>query len=395
MSRESSRPSPGPLVLLVASAHFVHDVFTAFIAPLLPLLIDKLQLSLFLAGSLPVFTQLPSIVNPLFGSFVDRTRLHRLLVAVGPGGTGTLLCLMGLAPSYGVAAVLLLTAGVSVACLHVAGPVVISRLIPERVGRGMSLFMVAGELARTVGPLVAVQLVAMLGLDHLWRVAPIAVASSLVLWWRLGRVELEGPSKPPLHLLRVWSEMRSLLFAVTGIVVARAFLAGALTTFLPTFLYGEGSSLLSANAALSVLELAGAAGALVSGTLSDRVGRRAVLLAAVAAAPPLMVAFLSTSGPLRIAVLALLGFATLASTPVLMAVVLENAGDNPAAANGTYFMIGFAARAVILLAVGALGDAIGLRSTYLLCAGVAALGFPFVLMLPKGAHLADGGTSSV
>ena len=395
MSRESSRPSPGSLVLLVASAHFVHDIFTAFIAPLLPLLIEKLSLSLFLAGSLPVFTQLPSVFNPLLGSFVDRTRLHRLLVAVGPGATGTLLCFMGMAPTYGVAAVLLLTAGVSVACLHVAGPVVISRLIPARVGRGMSLFMVAGELARTVGPLVAVQLVGVLGLEQLWRVAPVAIGSSLVLWWRLGHVQLEGPTKPPLHLFRVWAQMRRVLAAVTGIVVARAFLVGALTTFLPTFLYGEGSTLLGANAALSVLELAGAAGALASGTLSDRVGRRVVLLVLVVAPPPLMVAFLSTSGPLRLAVLAFLGLTTLASTPVLMAVVIENAGDNPAAANGTYLMIGFAARALILLAVGALGDAIGLRSTYLWCAGLATLGLPFVFLLPGGAHLADGGANSL
>jgi FSR family fosmidomycin resistance protein-like MFS transporter len=108
-----------------------------------------------------------------------------------------------------------------------------------------------------------------------------------------------------------------------------------------------------------------------------------------------MVAFLHASGPLRIVVLVLLGFTTLASTPVLMAVVLENAGDNPAAANGTYFMIGFAARAVILLAVGALGDAIGLRSTYYWCAGLATLGLPFVFLVPSTSHLADGGASSV
>ncbi len=46
-------------------------------------------------------------------------------------------------------------------------------------------------------------------------------------------------------------------------------------------------------------------------------------------------------------------------------------------------MISFAARAMILLVVGALGDSIGLRAAFYWCAGFATLGLPFVLLLPK------------
>ena len=247
----------------------------------------------------------------------------------------------------------------------------------------MSFFMVAGELARTVGPLVAVQVVSWFGLEGLWRMIPVAIASSLLLWWKLGGVDVERPKKPPLHLFGVWKSMRRMLVGITGVLVARAFMAGALTTFLPTFLYGEGQSLWRANISLSLLELAGAAGALASGTLSDFVGRRRVLALAVALSPPLMFLFLQTEGLAQLAVLALLGITMLSPAPVIMAVVLENAGDNPAAANGTYFMISFAVRAVILLVVGALGDSIGLRAAYYWCAGLAITGLPFVLLLPK------------
>ncbi len=101
------------------------------------------------------------------------------------------------------------------------------------------------------------------------------------------------------------------------------------------------------------------------------------------ASPPLMLLFLQTEGLAQLAVLALLGITMLSTAPVIMAMVLENAGDNPAAANGTYFMISFAARGMILLVVGALGDSIGLRAAYYWCAGFAMLGLPFVLLLPK------------
>ncbi len=366
------------LVVLLASAHFIHDIFTAFLAPLLPLIIDKLGLTLFQAS-----TQVPSFFNPFLGSFIDRSRLHRLFVAIGPGGSGTLMCLIGLAPSYSVLAIILLTAGLSVSVLHVSAPVLIHQVSGSNVGRGMSFFMVAGELARTVGPLVAVQVVSWYGLEGLWRMIPVALGSSALLWWKLGQVDIERPTKPPLHLFGVWTKMRRVLTGVTGILISRAFMAGALTTFLPTFLYGEGQSLWRANISLALLELAGAAGALVSGTLSDAVGRRRILAVAIAASPPLMFAFLQTDGALQLVVLALLGITMLSTAPVMMAVVLENAGDDPAAANGTYFMLGFAARAVILLVVGALGDSLGLRTAYYWCAGFAVLGLPFVWLLPK------------
>lgn len=370
-------------VLLLAAAHFIHDVFTSLIAPLLPLLIEKLGLSLVRAGSLTVFTQLPSIFNPLLGWLTDRIASRKWLVAVGPGVSGSLICLMGWAPSYGVLTILLLTSGLSVASLHVAAPVLIGQLAGNRIGRGMSFFMVAGELARTLGPLIAVQLVAWTELEGIWRVIPLALASSLLLGWRLRHVPEPRPRGRPSHLFSVWKQMRFVLGAVLGIQMARAFLAAALTTFLPTFVYGEGESLWTANVFLSVLELAGAAGALTSGMLSDRIGRRWVLAAAIFLSPPLMLLFLHLDGSWRLLALAGLGFSTLSTSPVLMAVVIENAGANPAAANGTYFMISFAARSIIVLVVGAMGDAFGLRTTYYWCAAIACLGLPFVLLLPR------------
>jgi FSR family fosmidomycin resistance protein-like MFS transporter len=82
-------------------------------------------------------------------------------------------------------------------------------------------------------------------------------------------------------------------------------------------------------------------------------------------------------------VLGALGLFTLSTAPVLMALMLEHAGDNAAAANGTYMMISFAARALIILGVGAMGDALGLHTTYVWCAGLGLLGLPFVLALPR------------
>jgi FSR family fosmidomycin resistance protein-like MFS transporter len=131
-----------------------------------------------------------------------------------------------------------------------------------------------------------------------------------------------------------------------------------------------------------VLELSGAVGALTLGTWSDTVGRKRVLMGAVSSAPVLMLLFLFSSGLVRLVVLAALGFVTLATTPVLIAVMIDHSGTNPATANGTFMMMSFAIRGLIVLLVGAMGDAIGLQGAFLVCAAMAILGIPFVLWLP-------------
>ena len=82
-------------VLLMSAGHFVHDVFTGFLPPLLPLFISKLSLSLAQAGFLTTVMQIPSLFNPMIGALADRTAVrepqgagHELLHdrrRIGPG----------------------------------------------------------------------------------------------------------------------------------------------------------------------------------------------------------------------------------------------------------------------------------------------------------------------
>jgi FSR family fosmidomycin resistance protein-like MFS transporter len=93
--------------------------------------------------------------------------------------------------------------------------------------------------------------------------------------------------------------------------------------------------------------------------------------------------FASTGGWIRVAALLATGFTLLSTTPVMLAMIQENATRSPAAANGLFMMISFIARSAVVVAVGFIADIIGLHATYLLSALAGAIGIPFILMLPK------------
>ena len=61
-----------------------------------------------------------------------------------------------------IIALLLVLAGFSSAALHAVGPVMVGNTSGLRLGRGMSFWMVGGELGRTLGPILIVSAIGLI-----------------------------------------------------------------------------------------------------------------------------------------------------------------------------------------------------------------------------------------
>ncbi|AGF78235.1 arabinose efflux permease family protein [Desulfocapsa sulfexigens DSM 10523] len=369
-------------ILLLSFCHFIHDVYSSFLAPLLPLLIDKLSMSLTQAGFLSAVMQLPALMNPFIGMLADRASL-RYFVILAPMMTAIPMSLIGLAPTYGVLLLLLFIAGISIAMFHVPAPVMIARMAGSRKGRGMSFFMTGGELARTIGPLIAVSAVSLLGFEGIWPIMIVGIAASVWLFVRFRNVDLSFHNNGnKISLITTFKEMRHILMPLTFILLARSFMHGSMTAFLPLFIQNESGSIWLGGMALMLFEAAGVAGVLTAGSLSDYLGRRRVLLISLVGAPLSVLLFVISNDWVRMVSLVSCGFMILSTTPVMLALIQEHAKNSPAAANGMFMLIAFMARASMVVVIGMIADRSGLQSAYLVSAAVGLLGIPFILMLP-------------
>ena len=366
-------------VLTIAGGHLVNDTYTAFLPALLPVIIDKLSLSLTMAGSLTAIQQIPGVLNPFIGYLADRMSL-RYFVILAPAATATLVSIMGLAPNYLSLAFILLLTGVSIAAFHAPAPAMIGRISGKQVGKGMSYFMASGELARTIGPLVAVWAVSLWTLDGIYRLVWVGWMTSVILYWRLRAIPARTTKGASLR--QAFPLMRRLFAPMIAYTLARNFMIECLVTYLVVYMDMLGASLWIAGASLSLLQLAGVAGALSSGTLSDRLGRKSVLLAATLTSIGIMFIFINTSGWILVPILLLLGFTALSTTPVLLAMVQDQLPNNRAVGNGIFMLISFALRPIAILAVGYMGDRLGLRTAFTWSALISLLAVPAIFALP-------------
>ncbi|MCK4539293.1 MAG: MFS transporter [Candidatus Krumholzibacteria bacterium] len=368
--------------ITISLAHLVHDVPGAFLAPILPLLIEKFGLTVFLAGMLDTFRRIPAIANPFLGLMADRVCIRWFIILM-PGTTAILMSLLGVAPGYAFLAVLLLLSGISSALFHVTAPVMVRYVSKDRIGMGMSFYMLGGELARTLGPLIILGAVSLWGLEGTYRLVPFGIVATILLYFMLKDVsmEREAPEKHDEGVRRTFIGLVPFFICVTGIFFCRAAMKSALTLYLPTFLTSRGASLWMAGISLAVLQFSGAAGTFLAGIISDRIGRKATLLIITAVNPFLMWLFIWLEGRFSIPVLIITGFFLFASGPVLLALVHDIDSKRMSFINGIYMTLNFTLSSIMVLLVGFSADKIGLDLTFRISAFLAAGSVPFVLFL--------------
>ena len=374
-------------VVLLSSAHGVHDTYSSFLPVLLPGLIEKFGLTNTSAGLLSVFLQMPSLINPIIGHIADHKNL-RFFIILTPALTGAAMSLLSIAPSYAFLAFLLIIAGLSNAAIHAVATVLTGTLAGKQLGKGMSFWMVGGELGRTLGPLVIVSAIGYLTYEGLPWLMLGGILVSLFLYLQLKDVstitKTNGNSASWIEVLK---KMGPVMLPIFILLFSRAMMMATLTTFLPTFLTTEGASLWVAGASLSILEAAGVAGAFLAGSLSDRFGRRTILTISFLVSPLIMLLFLQTQGLVQIPFLMIMGFFAISAPPVLLAIVQENFLENRSFANGIFMAINFALMSLAVLLVGRISDLSSLRFTFYLSAAVVLLGAPFIRLLPKSRRI--------
>lgn len=373
-------------VVTIGAAHAAHDSYQAFLPTLLPLLIERFSISTTEAGVFSFINQILSLFQPLFGHLADRINL-RWLVFLAPALTGIAASLLGVAPVYVAAVLLCVVTGLSSAGFHAVAPVIAANFSGQRLGRGMSFWMVGGEVGRTLGPLLVVGWMGLAGVSGLpWLMLPgLAVAG--VLSTRLKSAPLRAPGAGQSYPLRqALRRLRRMLIPMSAIMLLRAMMESALATYIPTLLTQNGIELWLAGIFFAVFQVAGVVGAMTGGSLSDRLGRRKVLFGGMALAPLALLLFLALQGGAALGVLALVGLLALALNPVVMAIFQESLPENRALANGLYMAIHLVLRAGATLAIGVMGDAAGLHQAFATSAWVALAAAPLALLLPKASR---------
>ena len=386
---------------LITLGHALTHWYPATFYLLLPIIGKELGLSLSQIGLIMTCQYIAgAVANVPGGVLVDTVGRKGVLMAVSLFWVGFPYLLMGFAHSYLMLLGCVALVGFGNSLWHPTAIPTLARRFPERKGLVLSLHSMGGNVGDAIAPVVIGSLLAVLS----WRevivlnVAP-GIVIALLIFVFLGTMQLSGKKREkPFQaegrtqpLADYWRELPE-LFRSRGLVLLsassafRSMTQNALLTFLPVFLaYELGYSPFWVGVCMFALQTAGFAAAPVAGHLSDRMGRRSIMMTSMAMTAVVLV-FMALAGKSLafVAFIAVLGFFLYAIRPVMQAWILETTPRNM---GGTSIGVLFGAQAlgssVGPLLGGVVGDAYGLTATFHFLAGTIVLANLFIFFMPK------------
>ncbi len=371
---------------LLVLAHLANDSYFGFLPPILPLLLARFGWPVAFAGILTTSLSFSGAVGqPIFGYYSDRFR-KGWLIALGPLGmslTGFLI----FAPNFAAMYLLLLVAGVGSSCFHPIAVAMANRVSGARKGFGVSLFVAGGRLGVAAGAGMATFILAHWGLEGVPFASVFGIGLGISLLFLAPRIKPAGAS-PPADLHRTLEALRGVVRSMSmlwGINACRTASTVSVLTFIPIYIVSEGGSVVTGGRMVTFFLFAAALGGVLGGYVSDRIGRRRVLIIGFAAGLPSLALVFLLPDPARTAFLMLAGAALYAPLAVAVTYAQELLPGSAAFASSLVLGVTWFMGSLGVVLVGVFADAVGIRIALPLGSlAYVVLGLVFSVMLPEG-----------
>ena len=349
-------------LLLVSLAHFCVDSYATMLAPVLPLVIDRLGLSLASAGILGTIVSACNLSQPLLGMWADRMR-RRWLVIGGLGLAAIFTPLMGIAPSYYTLVAALTIGGFGVAAFHPQVFSLAGELSGDRRAFGIALFIFGGTLGLGVTPLWMPFYAERIGLEFL----PVVTIPGLIFLFLVWRwIPLDNPhlaDDAPAQQVSGLSDVAGGLAIIVAVVVLRSVTGLGFGFFLAVLSKEQGMGTAAIGIPLAVYNISGVVGALLFGYLADQVTPKPLVWGSLALSAPALYAFLHMQGPLSYVALAIGGGLLLSSNSILVALAQELAPQQSGLASSLPLGFSWGLAGLALGPIGWVADRIGIAET--------------------------------
>jgi len=386
-------------VWLITLGHSLTHWYPATFYLLLPIIGNELGLTFSQIGLIMTCQYLAgALANVPGGVLVDTVGRKGLLMAISLFWVGFPYLLMSFTHSYLMLLACVALVGVGNSLWHPTAIPTLARRYPERKGLVLSLHGMGGNAGDAIAPLVVGALLAVLS----WREVVVlnvmpGLVISLLLLVMLGTLELGGKKAAAIDdapqsladygrgLRQLFRNRSLVLLSTSG--AFRSMTQNALLTFLPLFLAREmGYSPFLIGASMFALQAAGLLASPVAGHLSDRLGRRSVMMTSMAMTAAVLL-FMAVAGKSQAFVffIAVLGFFLYAIRPVIQAWLIETTPKNMGGSSiGILFGAQSLGASVAPLIGGVIADRYGLSATFYFLAGTIVCANLFIALMPRG-----------
>ncbi|MCZ6788832.1 MAG: MFS transporter [Chloroflexi bacterium] len=390
-----AEPKPMVMGFVLTLGHGVKHMFNAGFFIVLPELKSALGLSNSAVGTLSTFRGMGNgLGNFPAGYLADRYSDHwRAILGVSILAVGVFHFLLGSVSAFWLLVLMASLSSVAISFWHPPAITALSQKFAHRRGFALSVHGTGGSVGEALGPITAGVLLGF----FIWRtvlqvsiIPAIAMTILIALTLRGLKGESGGAESFRSYLGSVRQVLRQPAM-ITILVVTGGFISAqaAVSTFLPIYLREDlGYSSLATSAFLSVSQVSGIISQPAMGFLSDRFGRKAVILPSILMLGITVFAIpFAWNGPSLLLVVVVMGAFNFPLMAIVLAAALDVSGDDvPATTVSLVFGATVVFSSLTPGLAGVLADVTGdVATTFFMSAAIsfATAGFAAVRSLSK------------
>jgi FSR family fosmidomycin resistance protein-like MFS transporter len=377
----SLKERPGQVLLgTITAAHFSHHVTNSLLNPLLPLIRNAFALSYAESGfAVSAFSIASGLANAPWGMLADRVG-SRVVIVGGLFLMGAASVALAAAGAYWQLLALLIVLGIVSGSYHGPAAALIARSFPPRMrGTAMGLHITGGHLSFFAAPAVAGILATATGswrTPYVWFAAA-PIVFGVLLWIVVPHVhERAAPGGDRFAAFREVGRVFRDVGPLVSLSIGFQFGIAALVAFLALYLVdARGLSPAIAAIFFGVPQVVGVIGAPLGGWLSDRFGRRLVMLGGLALIGPAVFALTVVPNDGLVVALVVFGLLWSMRSTVTETLVMDSAAPGRrATVLGGYYLLNAHVGGIGAPLFGLLAEAVGIGTAF------SWIGIAFVVM---------------
>ena len=314
-----------PLMWL-SGAHFINDVYTGVLNPIMPFIAAKIGISMAIATIVLTISHIfSSLLQPLFGFFADNI-VKRSFIFWGLILSSIFIPLAPNANNLIVLILFIILGSIGSSLFHPQALGFASRFASSEKldkAKAMAVFISMGTLGYSCGPIISSSITQFLGMSKMSFMTIIGLVWAIIMFRCVPKLSLSESVKSKITLQNAFKDILAnrKLNILNVIAMLKTMIMTSCFILLPFLWKGIGHTPFYIGMSLFAFIFAGGIGSLLSSSIEKKIGSAKVFYISMIATLPLMILFIFTykAHPIiSLCIFIVMGFVTMMATPVVM-----------------------------------------------------------------------------